>query len=71
MSTEEPKKNRLEKSPEYMRKAYLYTGILFLLAIIGSSILAMRIIDAEEREQAAQEASENEEQSSTEQERRR
>ena len=61
----------LKKSPEYMRQAYIYTGILFLIALIGSSILATRIIGAEARDQAAQEAQEEQEGASTEQERRR
>ena len=72
MSAEQGTKNPLEKSPEYMRKAYLYTGVLFLVAVIGSMILAWRITDAETRERAAQEAQQLEEEGvSGQQERRR
>ncbi len=48
-----------EKSPEYMRKAYLYTGILLILALIGGAILSNLIIGAEAR--SASEAEQSEE----------
>lgn len=58
--TENQNRHSLKKSPEYMRKAYTYTAILFVIALIGSSILAMRIIAIENLDRPATEATEEE-----------
>ncbi len=46
-------KRPLKKDAEYMRKAYLYTAILFVIAGIGAKILAFRIIQIESMEEPA------------------
>lgn len=47
MTSQPPEQFPPKKSPEYMRKAYLYTGILFVVCLIGAVILANRITTAE------------------------
>ena len=60
---------RQKKDAAYMRKAYLYSGILFVVALIGSLILSWRIVKQEEFEaqraaEAAQEVAEEAEETS-------
>lgn len=61
-----------KKDAAYMRKAYLYSGILFVIALIGSLFLSWRIVKQEEFEaQRAAEAAQQIEAESTEEPSRR
>ena len=59
-----PKKPR-KKDADYMRKAYLYTGILLILGLIGGLLLADRIVTAEAGDRSAAVEVESEDRSDT------
>ncbi len=60
MTSKLPPKQPHKKDAEYMRKAYMYSAILLIFGLLGSLLLAERIVTTQAKQTAEIEALEQE-----------